>query len=70
MYLSININKLNEYLALYEKAEGKLYQFHPKVEKNSPEMEKFIEMCFDPSSPMNARLKETLKAMMKEETAE
>ena len=31
-----------------------------------PEMEKFIEMCFDPGSPMNEKLKETLKQMLKE----
>lgn len=37
----------------------------PKVEQSYPEMDKFIEMCFDPSSPMNARLKETLKEMMR-----
>ena len=30
------------------------------------EMEKFIEMCFDPGSPMNERLKESLLQMMKE----
>ena len=29
-------------------------------------MDKFIEMCFDPSSPINERLKETLKQMLKE----
>ncbi len=27
-------------------------------------MKKFIEMCFDPGSPMNERLKETLLKMM------
>ena len=53
-----------------DQPQGKLYEFRPKVEKNSPEMEKFIEMCFDPASPMNARLKETLKAMMKEDANE
>ena len=29
-------------------------------------MDKFIEMCFDPNSEMNSRLKETLKQMLKE----
>ena len=32
-----------------------------------PEWEQFIEMCFDPKSPMNARLKQSLKDMMREE---
>ncbi len=39
----------------------------PKVEQSYPEMDKFIEMCFDPSSPMSARLKETLRQMLKED---
>ena len=39
----------------------------PEVEKSYPEMDKFIEMCFDPGSAMNERLKETLKKMMLEE---
>ena len=46
--------------------QGRLYENKPKVEKAYPEMEKFIEMCFDPSSPMNERLKESLLRMMKE----
>ena len=33
---------------------------------SEPEWEQFIEMCFDPMSSANARLKETLKQMMKE----
>lgn len=46
--------------------QGKLYENKPKIEKAYPEMEKFIEMCFDPGSPMNERLKESLLQMMKE----
>jgi hypothetical protein len=30
-------------------------------------MQQFIEMCFDPKSPVNARLKETLLQMMEEQ---
>lgn len=45
---------------------GRLYENKPKIEKAYPEMEKFIEMCFDPGSPMNEKLKETLKQMLKE----
>ena len=44
--------------------QGKLYENKPKVEKIYPEMEKFIEMCFDPGSPMNERLKSTLVQML------
>ena len=39
----------------------------PKVEKSYPEMDKFIEMCFEPGTAMNERLKETLRKMMKAE---
>ena len=46
--------------------QGKLYEGKMKIEKVYPEMDKFIEMCFDPSSPINERLKETLKQMLKE----
>ena len=46
--------------------QGKLYGNRPQIEKNDPELEKFIEMCFDPSSPMNQRLKDSLLKMMKE----
>ena len=38
-----------------------------KIEKVYPDMDKFIEMCFDPGSPINERLKETLREMLKEE---
>ena len=30
-------------------------------------MNEFIEMCFDPKSPMNKRLKKTLVQMLEEE---
>lgn len=46
---------------------GASYEGKPKIEESYPEMDKFIEMCFDPGSPMNERLKDTLKKMMKED---
>ena len=46
--------------------QGKLYENKPKIEKIYPEMEKFIEMCFDPGSPVNERLKSTLVQMLSE----
>ena len=49
-----------------DKPQGKLYEGKTKIEKVYPEMDKFIEMCFDPSSPINERLKETLREMLKE----
>ena len=46
--------------------QGKLYEYKPKIQQNDPQMQKFVEMCFDPDSPMNARLKETLLQMLGE----
>lgn len=31
---------------------------------NNPQLKQFIDMCFDPNSPMNERLKQTLLDMM------
>lgn len=46
--------------------QGKLYEYKPRIEQTDPEMAKFVEMCFDPKSPMNGRLKESLVRMLKE----
>ena len=46
--------------------QGKLFEYRPKIKQSDPEMEKFVEMCFDPKSPMNERLKETLVKMLEE----
>ena len=46
--------------------QGKLYEYKPKFEQSDPQMKKFVDMCFDPASPMNARLKETLLQMLGE----
>ena len=46
--------------------QGKLYDYQPKIIKENPEMKAFIEMCFDPKSPANAMLKETLLKLMEE----
>ena len=36
----------------------------PKIATGSEEMRQFIEMCFDPQSPMSEKLKQTLLQMM------
>lgn len=46
---------------------GMYCEVKPKVEQSYPVMDKFIEMCFDLSSPMSARLKETLRQTLKED---
>ena len=47
-----------------DKPQGKLYDFKPKITDND-DMKMFIEMCFDPNSPMSGKLKDTLLQMMK-----
>ena len=47
-----------------DKPQGKLYEYKPKIE-NTAEMQEFIEMCFDPNSPMSGKLKDMLLQMMK-----
>ena len=46
-----------------ENPEGKAYAFHPRITPEKEDMRRFIEMCFDPASPANAKLKETLLRM-------
>ena len=46
-----------------EKPQGKLYDFKPKIDDND-DMRLFIEMCFDPNSPLSEKLKDTLLQMM------
>lgn len=51
-----------------DKPQGTLYEYRPKIERNNPEMQKFVEMCFDPKSPIHDQLKQTLLKMLGEET--
>ena len=47
-----------------DKPQGRLYECKPKVENE--DLKQFVEMCFDPKSPMNDRLKQTLLDMLQE----
>ena len=47
-----------------DQPQGKLYDFKPKIDDND-DMRLFIEMCFDPNSPMSGKLKDVLLQMMK-----
>ena len=47
-----------------DKPQGQLYEYTLKVEQDNEQMCRFIEMCFDPDSPMNGKLKETLLHMI------
>lgn len=46
--------------------EGKLYAHQPKALAGNRKMRQFIELCFDPGSPYNERLKETMLRMLEE----
>lgn len=57
-----------------DEPRGKLYNYQPKIlmerAGQNEEMRDFIEMCFDPKSPVNGRLKEALLRIMAEEAKE
>ena len=46
--------------------QGKLYEYKPKVIEDNEEMRLFVEMCFDPNSSMNDKLKQTIIEMLGE----
>jgi len=48
-----------------DKPQGKAYDYKPIISDN-PQMRQFIDMCFDPSSPVSEKMKETLLQMMGE----
>ncbi|WP_085833814.1 helix-turn-helix domain-containing protein [Clostridium merdae] len=54
-----------------EQPEGKLYQNEPKViesiTQDNQELKQFVDMCFDPSSPVSQKLKNMLVDMMQQE---
>ena len=47
--------------------EGKLFENKPKIEIDSDEMKRFIEMCFDPDSAVSRRFKDALLSMVTED---
>ena len=49
-----------------DKPQGKLYEYKPKTTIDNPQMRQFIEMCFDPDSPVSGKMKETLFEVMAE----
>ena len=48
-----------------DEPQGKLYKYRPDL-TSDPEMQKFVEMCFEPGSAMNERLKQTVFEMLGE----
>lgn len=53
-----------------DKPQGKLYNYEPQFirdkAENNQELRQFVEMCFDPKSPMNDKLKQVLIKMLEE----
>lgn len=60
-YFDVSLDYL---LARTDNPQGKLYEHRQKIAPGSEEMKQFIEMCFDPQSPLNEKLKQTLLEMM------
>ncbi|WP_283606637.1 helix-turn-helix domain-containing protein [Faecalispora anaeroviscerum] len=54
-----------------EQPEGKLYEHKPKVveaiTRDNKELRQFVDMCFDPSSPVSERLRDMLTQMLNEQ---
>ncbi len=48
-----------------DQPQGRLYECKPKLSVNHEEMQQFIEMCFDPKSPMHDKLKQSLIKMIR-----
>lgn len=47
--------------------QGRLYDYKIQGTSESPELEKFVEMCFDPTTRLNEQLRATLLKMLGEE---
>lgn len=49
-----------------DQPQGKLYEYKPRTRASGEEMKQFIEMCFEPNSLYNEKLKNALIKMMEE----
>ena len=61
-----NYGEMDYILGRTENPKGAAYENHVNIGLNNPEMARFVEMCFDPGSAMNERLKATLVQMLSE----
>ncbi|MCL2578518.1 MAG: helix-turn-helix domain-containing protein [Oscillospiraceae bacterium] len=43
-----------------DKPQGKLYEYNPKITADSEQLRLFVEMCFDPNSPVSEKLKKSM----------
>lgn len=55
-----------------EQPEGRLYEHKPKVieaiTQNNKELRQFVDMCFDPASPVSEKLRDMLVKMLEEQS--
>lgn len=50
-----------------DRPQGELYEYNPKIKISDDAMKQFIDMCFDPKSPVSYRVKESMLEIFKEE---
>ena len=62
---------LDYIFARTEQPEGTLYEHKPKVveaiTQDNKELRQFVDMCFDPASPVSEKLRETLTKLLEEQ---
>lgn len=62
---------LDYIFARTEQPDGKLYEHKPKVveaiTQDNKELRQFVDMCFDPTSPVSEKLRETLTKLLEEQ---
>lgn len=55
-----------------EQPEGRLYEHNPKVieaiTQDNKELRQFVDMCFDPASPISEKLRDMLAKMLEEQS--
>lgn len=55
-----------------EQPEGRLYEHKPKVieaiTQENKELRQFVDMCFDPASPISEKLRDMLAKMLEEQS--
>jgi len=43
-----------------DQPQGTLYEYRPKLIEDNQEMKRFVDMCFNPNSSINERLKQAI----------
>ena len=70
-YADFFVVSVDYIFARTEQPEGKLYEHKPKVveaiTQDNKELRQFVDMCFDPASPVSEKLRETLTKLLEEQ---